>query len=138
MRPVRAFVLYLFFVFAGGALIAPWIYIGLQHASEAWPSLQSIASRSFPRHLNRSLEILAVLGLWWFLRASGLNSWRDLGLGWRSNASAHVAWGFVTGLVSLASIVLIVLACGVRHVSHDHDALSVLAHSARTALSALL
>jgi CAAX protease family protein len=138
MRPVRAVGLYLLLVFFGGALLAPWIYHLVQHAAEFWPGLQNVATRPFPRYVNRALLILGLAGLWPFLRAVQMDSWRALGLSRRPDSLTRIKWGFIVGFVSLASIVLIALAFGARQPSRNHDAVLLLTSLLKAGLAAAI
>jgi CAAX protease family protein len=138
MRPVRAVALYLVFVFLGGALLAPWVYALVQSASGVLPGLRSLASMPFPRYVNRSFLILGVVGLWPFLRATGLGSARAMGLARRSDGLGQIGWGFIVGLVSLACVVFIVLASGVRAPAHEHSAGAILAQFLKSAVIAMV
>jgi membrane protease YdiL (CAAX protease family) len=77
MRPLRALVIYLVWVFAGGALLAPWLYWLAQTVTASFPLL---TQTPFHRFVDRSLLILALAGLWPLLRAFGTTSARDIGL----------------------------------------------------------
>ncbi len=138
MRPVRAAALYLVFIFLGGALIAPWVYGFVQSASGFFPGLQSLASKPFPRFVNRSFLILGLIGLVPFLRAAGLDSLRSVGLTRRPDGLSQAGWGFVLGLVSLACVVLIVLVLGGRGAANDRSVGAVLVHSLKAAGTALV
>src|SRR5262249_4913190 len=114
MRPVRVVGVYLIFVFLGGALLAPWIYLLVQTMDELWPGLHFVASKPFPKYVNRCLMVLALAGLWPLLRQAGLGSWRALGLGRRSGAASQLGWGFLLGLVSLAGVLVLAVFSGAR------------------------
>lgn len=136
MRPIRAITLYFVLVFAGGALIAPWLYGLVQTAAAVFPALEPLASKPFPRFVNRSLFLLALAGLYPFIRAAGLGSWQSLGLAPRPRAAAHIAWGFVFGVVSLTCMAMIVLAVGARHVHWEREPTAILARLFKAALTA--
>lgn len=113
-RPVRALALYLLAVFAGGALLAPWLYHGVQALAESVPALAGVARMPFARYVNRALMLTALLGLPLYVRAAGIRTWRDAGvpaggIRWRSFGAS-----FALGFVSLAAVCLIALAAGGR------------------------
>ncbi|HVH12379.1 MAG TPA: hypothetical protein VM759_04975, partial [Longimicrobium sp.] len=58
-RPVPALALYLLAVFAGGALLAPWLYRGVQALAESIPALEGIARMPFARYVNRAVMLMA-------------------------------------------------------------------------------
>src|SRR3954462_1440219 len=100
MRPIRAWLIYVFLVFFGGALVAPWLYWAAQSLAMHFGALQHLADRPFHRFVNRSLLLLALAGLWALLRTLGVGSWASVGLTpprgqWR-NLGAGFAWGFAT------------------------------------------
>ena len=77
MRALRALVIYVVFVFLGGALLAPWLYRLVQTVAPSFPLL---AHAPFHRFMDRSLLLLALAGLWPLLRAFGATAARDVGL----------------------------------------------------------
>lgn len=114
MRPVRALLIYIGGVFLLGALLAPWVYwLGLWAATQS-PLLERLAEVPFHRYLNRCFLLLAVAGLWPFLRGIGVNSWRAVGIHqWNGNGH-RLAAGFLLGLFTLGAIAAIALATGAR------------------------
>jgi len=121
MRPVRSLVVYVAVVFLGGALLAPWLYWGVQSltTSLAFPWIQKLASNPFHRYVNRSLLALAVLGLWPFLRSLGVRSGRDVGLIAPAGQWHQLARGLALGFSSLACVAVVVLAVGARTMNTD-------------------
>jgi membrane protease YdiL (CAAX protease family) len=138
MRPVRVVSVYFLVVFMGGALLAPWIYHLVHVTSSLVPSLQGLASKPFPRYVNRCFLILGLAGLLPVLRAVDLQSWRAIGLPHRPKAFPQIAWGFLLGLGSLACVVMLALASGARHWAPAHNAWSVASYLAKSGLTALL
>jgi membrane protease YdiL (CAAX protease family) len=111
---VRALALYLLAVFAGGALLAPWLYHGIQALSPSVPALQAAARMPFARYVNRGLLIVALLGLPFFVRGAGARRWSDVGIPpgfirWRRFGAA-----FALGFVSLAVVCAAALLAGGR------------------------
>lgn len=108
-RPILALALYLVAVFAGGALLAP----RLHHALQALAPGTQLARTPFARVVNRSLLLVALLGIPFYVRASGIRRWADVGvprrLRWR-----RVAAGFALGFCSLAAVCAVALAAGAR------------------------
>jgi membrane protease YdiL (CAAX protease family) len=93
MRPARALWAYLIFIFIGAALIAPWV-------SYALPAL-GLSGIPFRRVVDRCLLVLALLGLWPFVKALGVRSTEELGLRKYSGAGADLAKGLCIGTVLL-------------------------------------
>jgi membrane protease YdiL (CAAX protease family) len=113
-RPVPALALYLLAVFAGGALLAPWLYHAVQALAPSVPALQTAARMPFARYVNRGLLIVALVGLPFFVRAAGVRRWSDVGIPpgfirWRRFGAA-----FALGFFSLAAVCAITLAAGGR------------------------
>ncbi len=123
MRPLRSVAIYFAFVFVGGALLAPWIY-QLAQAAAPWSSwLEKLADNPFHRFVNRSFLVLAVLGLWPFLRSLQIRGWHEVGLCAPNNEWQRLATGLAFGFGSLALIALIAILAGVR-VPNLHDSLA--------------
>lgn len=112
--PARALLVYLAAVFVGGALLAPWLFHGVQALAASFPALSGVADNPFSRFVNRSLLIVAVLGLPFFLRAAGIRRAADAGLDPRRVAWRHLGAGFALGIVSLAGVCAVTLAAGAR------------------------
>ncbi len=120
MRPLRALVIYIVAVFAGGALVAPWLYWLAQGAARALPHLaflSQIGHAPFHRFVNRSLLVLALIGLWPLLRSLGATSWREVGLTRLPGQWRKLGGGMVLGFFSLALVAGLALVTGGRVVS---------------------
>jgi membrane protease YdiL (CAAX protease family) len=113
-RPVPALALYLLAVFAGGALLAPWLYHGIQALAPSLPALETAARMPFARYVNRGLLIVALLGLPFFARGAGARRWADLGMGRGSFHAKRFGIAFALGFFSLAAVCAITLAAGGR------------------------
>lgn len=112
-RPILALALYLVAVFAGGALLAPWLH----HALQAVAAGTELARTPFARVVNRSLLLVALLGIPFYGRASGIRRWADVGVDPRGLRWRRVAAGFALGFFSLAAVCGIALAAGARTLS---------------------
>ncbi|NQU11124.1 CPBP family intramembrane metalloprotease [bacterium] len=115
MRSVRAILLYAVAVIVLGALLAPWLFWAVQWMAEHVPVASGLARQPFKRVLNRSLMVVALLGLWPLWRGLGIRSWSQVGFvpdrrWWRPMLSA-----FVVGVLSLAVAVGLGVALGLRH-----------------------
>src|ERR1051325_5483978 len=111
MRPLRTLVIYLAVVFIGAALLAPWLYWLVQHFAGHFPKL---ASSPFHRYVNRALVGLALIGLWPFFKNLGATSAREIGLVSPVGQGRKFGGGFLVGLLSLAAVAALALACGAR------------------------
>jgi membrane protease YdiL (CAAX protease family) len=126
MRPIRSLVIYFTMVFAGGALLAPWLYRLAQWGAGHWPALSGLAGQPFYRFVDRSLLGLALICLWPMLRCSGIRSWRDVGMGRQERILPSIFMGFALGWASLAVVAL--LALGFGAVVPGHPAGEVVRH----------
>ncbi len=133
MRPLRALVIYIAVVFVGGALLAPWLYWLAQAFAHSFPK---IAAEPFNRFVDRSLLILALVGLWPLLRKLGVTSWREAGL-----VGPHGQWnkllgGLMLGFLSLAFIAGLAIVCGSRafvQTATAHEVVSTIFNAIGTA-----
>ena len=112
-RPLLALALYLVVVFAGGALLAPWLYAALQTFAPG----TGLARTPFARVVNRALLLVALLGIPFYVRASGIRRWADVGVDPRRLRWGRVGAGFVLGFCSLAAVCGVALAAGARTLS---------------------
>jgi membrane protease YdiL (CAAX protease family) len=113
-RPVLALVLFLAAVFAGGALLAPWLWHAVQALAASHPALAKLARQPFARYVNRCLLLIALLGLPLYVRGAGIRRWEDVGfhprrVGWRRFLA-----GFALGFLSLALVCIVALVAGGR------------------------
>ena len=137
MNPLRAILIYLGIIFVGGALLAPWVYASAQWCAEHSIFFESIARQPFGRYVSRSIQLLALFGLWPFLRTIGVSSWRDAGL---DHPIRHWRQGVRGGTVGLASFALIAglaLITGVRSIDLDHPASDFWKHLGRSTSAAI-
>ena len=115
MRPIRSLLIFLIVVFLGGALLAPWLYWLVQTVAPA----SHLAHSPFHRFVNRSLLLLALIGIWPLLRSLGAKSWHDVGLEKPNGQWHRLAAGFVLGFGSLACVAIIVLSAHGRQFKPD-------------------
>ena len=137
VNPLRAILIYLGIIFVGGALLAPWVYASAQWCAEHSILFESIARQPFPRYLSRAIQLLALFGLWPFLRTIGVGSWRDAGL---DNPIRHWRQGVRGGAVGLASLALVAglaIISGVRSLDLDHPASDFWKHLGRSTSAAI-
>lgn len=111
---MRALLIFILVVFVGGALLAPWLYWLAQWAGAKLPALASFAEAPFHRFVSRSMQLIALAGLWPFLRSLGARSWADLGLTPPRGHGRRIRAGFILGFATLAVVVPVSLACGAR------------------------
>ena len=134
-RPLGALVFYLAWVFVGGALLAPWLHAAVQALAPSVPALESVARMGFGRYVNRGLLVAALVGLPFYVRASGIRRWRDVGVA-RPVAWRRLAAGFALGFVSLAAVCSVALLAGGRQLRGDRSAGELTAEFAGALLTA--
>lgn len=137
MRPLSLLLLYLIFVFVGGALVAPWLYFGVQNLAVHLPALADIAKSPFHRYVNRSLIALALLGLVPLLRGLGIRSWKEAGFSGEQKTK-NWAMGFLIGLFSLAVVAGVAVGVGARELNLHHEPGKFVSHLFNATLAALV
>jgi uncharacterized protein len=138
MRPGRALLIFALVVFAGGALLAPWLYWAVQWAAGQVSALEGLARNPFHRFVNRALLGLALLGLWPLARSLGACSWADLGWTKPQGQGRRVGFGFALGFLSLAAVVGLAWAAGAREPRTDLTAARLGSKLLSAALSAVV
>jgi membrane protease YdiL (CAAX protease family) len=109
-HPLLALGAFLAFVFIGGALLAPWLY----HALQAIAPGTKLARTPFSRVENRALLLMALAGVPFYVRASGIRRWADVGLDPRTVRWRRVGAGFALGFLSLAAVCAVAVIGGGR------------------------
>jgi len=107
MRPLRALLIYLTVIFIGGALLAPWLWQLAQLGNPVFPRLAHVA---FHRYVDRCFQIIALAGLWPFMRALGATSRREIGLVSPFGQFRNLGHGLLLGFASLACVAAVSLA----------------------------
>ena len=134
MRPLRALVIYIAVVLVGGALLSPWLYWLAQELAHSFPK---ISAEPFNRFVDRSLLILALIGLWPLLRVLGVTSWREAGLVRLHGQSKKLFGGALLGFVSLAIVAGIAMVSGNRtfvRTETAHQIVSIVSSAIGTAV----
>lgn len=122
MRASKAIGLYAIAVVLLGALCAPWLFWTVQWMGAHVAAAKWLAEQPFRRIFNRSVMIIALVGLWPLLRNIGIRSWNDLGYVPSRNWWKHVLIGFALGFGSLVIAVGISVALGGRSLALDKSA----------------
>lgn len=138
MRPLVAILLYLGAVLLGGALLAPWVWHLVQWAASQSGAFQSLASAPFHRYVSRCFLVVALAGLWPFLRALGACDARAVGVAEPAANLPMVARGFAVGFASLGIGAAIALAAGARRLHLDFTAAQWAEQVARATAAAAL
>jgi membrane protease YdiL (CAAX protease family) len=134
MRPLRALVIYMVVVFVGGALLAPCLYWLAQAFAH---SLPRIAAEPFNRFVDRSLLVLALVGLWPLLRTLGVTSWREAGLVRPQGQWKKLLYGLLLGFLSLAIVAGMAVGCSQRvfiRTATAHEVVAVIFSAIGTAV----
>ena len=137
MRPTILLLLYLVFVFLGGALLAPWLYFGVQNLATEYAQFKGLAGAPFHRYVNRSLIVLAVIGLFPLLRALGIRTWSEIGFSGKEKGRGWLV-GFLLGFFSLAAVALIAVFAGAREMNLDHTTAEIWRSVRKAATAALI
>ena len=138
MQPLGAIVLFFAAIFAGGALLAPWVYWLAQWAATHVNGLHDLAGLPFHRYVSRGILIVALAGLWPFLRALGVRSFAEVGLPRPAGHWRPLGVGFTLGFTSLAAAAILAVLCGGRDANLGHPALDFVSHLGNAALSAVV
>ena len=102
MRPIQSLLLFILAVFVGGALLAPWLYRLAQ-----WTEMESLTKYPFHRYVTRCMNLVALIGLWPFLRSLGVRSWSSVGLVNPAEPWKWLGGGFALGFVSFAGVAVL-------------------------------
>ena len=133
MRHTKAIAIYLAAVFLSAALLAPLLWKAVapnlnkpeqEHLTinQGVGFLKFLKTHNdFHRYVKRSMEGLALLGLWLLLRYTKVNSWRDIG--W---VKPYGQWpwfgrGLLLGLASLAAAATVPLLVEAREFAHGQS-----------------
>ncbi len=136
VRPLVAIFLYLTAVLLGGALLAPWAWAFVQWLAAHSPALKPLADAPFHRYVNRCFLVIALLGLWPFLRVIGASSLEAMGLSKSREAFRRAGQGIALGLFSLGLLGIATLLGGAREFQLNSTPLEWLAHFVNATLSA--
>jgi len=109
MRPIRSLLLYILTIFVGGALLAPWLYWLAQ-----WSGVEWVNRFPFHRFVTRGMQVVALVGLWPFLRSLGVHSWSSVGVVNPATQWKRLGSGFALGFGSLALVAALPLIFGAR------------------------
>jgi membrane protease YdiL (CAAX protease family) len=96
--PIAVTAVYLLFIFAGAAVIAPQLYWAAHGLISPGMAGWSLIDHGFHRYVDRCISVLALIGLWPWLRALKLQTARDVGL--NTGSPGRDLWaGFLLGAV---------------------------------------
>jgi len=135
---LKAILLYLFVVFAGAAILAPYLYSAVRALAAHFEWFASLTRHPFHRYVSRCLIVIALLGLWPFVQSLGIRSWRELGLRFGRRHWGEWMEGFAWGFGALALAALAAAGFGARTLDLDHTGAEWIKHLRNAALAALL
>lgn len=119
-------------------MLAPALHALAHGGAEHFPALHSLAEKPFRRYVSRSFLVLALVGLWPFMRGLGVRSWRDAGLGTPRGQWGRLAMGFGLGLASLAIVALVAVGTGGRTFEGTHAPGAWFRHVTNAGLAAVV
>lgn len=113
MRAPKAIAVYAVAVIPLGALFAPSAFWELQIIGNLVQS-EWLVTQPFRRVVDRSVLIVALIGLWTLLRVLGVRHWAELGFACRRDWLRQVALGGVLGFGSFLVAGAVSIAVGTR------------------------
>ena len=105
MRPFSALSCYIIWIFAGGALLAPWAFKLLNLLAEQSGLFASWSGVPFHRVLNCCLMVMALAGLVPFVRRLGVRSSSEIGLLFPPGGLWDFAKCLLIGIGSIAVVI---------------------------------
>jgi hypothetical protein len=129
----RALLLFALAVVVLGAAFAPWLFWLGQLSGNEW-----LLAQPFRRYVNRSVTLVALVGLWPLLRALGFRAWRDVGFVRSSDWGRQVATGFALGFGSFLLAGAGSVLLGARALNFNHDAGEMAARLLKFLLTGIL
>src|SRR5262245_43003899 len=133
MRAGTALCIYLIFVFVGAALLAPWVYFGLQELARHSVTFNDAAGVPLSRVVSRCLLILAIAGIWPLIKTLGFRSWSEIGIRRDHKIAREFGQGLLIGSILLALGAAGAILSGAA--SYEHQTASRLANYILAALS---
>ncbi|HTS16738.1 MAG TPA: type II CAAX endopeptidase family protein [Verrucomicrobiae bacterium] len=112
MRASRAIGLYVAAVILLGSLLAPGLFWAVQEIAPRVSALHVYATYPFHRIYDRSILLVALVGLWPLLRAIGFRFWSDIGYVRARGWWRHLLAGYVFGILTLTAMVAILVVFG--------------------------
>ncbi len=114
MRPLSALCCYIIWIFAGGALLAPWAFQLVNGLADQPGLFASWAGVPFHRVLNRCLIILALAGMVPFVRQLGVRSSSEIGVVFPPGGLRDFAKCLLIGIASIAVVIGVAVVGGGR------------------------
>jgi membrane protease YdiL (CAAX protease family) len=137
-EPLAVIILYLLAVFLGAALIAPRFHATAQFLAEHNHYFDWLAQQPFHRYVNRSLQLLALVGLPAFVKALRFKSAQELGLRFRSRDWIEAAQGLGWGFAAISIATALAISFGARVLDPERSSEQILRHIRNTIPVAVL
>ena len=112
MRASRAIGLYFVAIILIGALLAPWLFWGLQQVAPRVNALHVYATYPFHRIFDRSIMLVALAGLWPMRRVIGFRFWSDIGYVRARGWWRHALGGYLLGVATLTVLITFLVVFG--------------------------
>ena len=125
-RPAIALALYTVLVITLGALLAPWLYWFVQWLAANADAFHWLQRHPFKRVFNRTVMVIALIGLWPLLKNVGIRSWAEIGYVRARGWFRQFSLGYACGLLSISLAVGISIALGRRQLQFDQSSVEVL------------
>ena len=120
MRNTAAIFIYIIGAFAGAALIAPVVWMGVFSDSPPLRFLNFLESHDdFHRYFNRCLMLLSLSGLWILWRVTRIQSWEELGWSKPAGKTGILTSGLLIGSASFIAIAALALIFEAREFRTD-------------------
>jgi uncharacterized protein len=137
MRLLGALAVYIVTVFAGGALIAPWLHALVGWGAEQIPALEGLAYQPFHRYVNRCFMVIAILGLWPLAKVARM-SLADTGWSGSDDRWRMLRTGLLVGFISLAIPAAICVVLPGRSFSWPENGALIVKHFVNAIAAAVL
>ena len=139
MRNTVAIFVYIIGVFAGAALIAPVVWMGVFSDAPLLNFLNFLESHDdFHRYYNRCLMLLGLSGLWVLWRVTRIQSWEELGWVRPTGNKSILVSGLLIGLASFTAAAALALIFDAREFRTDLQSAAWVNHWINTLGAAVL
>ena len=115
MRNAGAILIYLVAVFMGAAILAPLVWKAVFSDAPIFGFLSFLQSHDdYHRYFSRSLLLIALLGLGFLAKFTGIASWNEIGWEKPTKHWRKLGAGILLGFASSIAIALILILLGAR------------------------
>lgn len=121
MRTFRVIILYVVAVLLTGAVLSPLVYQISQALALGTNLFSFLQQFDFPQYFRRTSMVAALVYLPTFLKAMGVRSWAEIGLGAEVEKGSRFVWGIIFGGACIFILTAINVALGAREFRPDPD-----------------